>query len=45
MNYIPINADRMDLTDILKVVDTLTVTGLHTSDIVQREWQITAMCP
>ena len=24
MNYIPINADRMALTDILKVVDTLT---------------------
>ena len=45
MNYIPINADRMALTDILKVVDTLTITGLHTNDIVQREWQITAMCP
>ena len=45
MNYIPINADRMALTDLLKVVDTLTITGLHTNDIVQREWQITAMCP
>tara|TARA_R110002020_G_C15841513_1_gene735194 strand:+ start:251 stop:511 length:261 start_codon:yes stop_codon:yes gene_type:complete len=45
MNYIPINADRMALTDLLKIVDTLTITGIHTHDIEQREWQITAMCP